>query len=215
MLENQLSLPPKLRSKPSIVLDIIGFFYSTVQSFLQTTPLFNDLSINARRAVIQHNSDTIGTYNSLYIVRETNATDNPAYAVGCCNLYGPENFTRFKVFLSKLEPNGIIFKIMLLIIGFSGNCSLVMPRYSENLSSIESIRSINCVQNVLVTMLWKYLIYQYGFLGAIKCFNSFIKFILNILRWSAEGPTAQHSDMVDILIETTSRSLTMEDSMSD
>ncbi len=62
-------------------------------------------------------------------------------------------------------------------------------------------------------MFWKYLNYQYGFLGAVKCFNSLIKFILNIIRWSNDRPSAQHIDMVDTIIENTERSLTIEDEL--
>jgi len=211
LLEQQSSLPPKLRSKSTITLDIIGFFYTTTQSFIKRIPFFNDLSIDARRAVIQHNSNTTGTFNSIFISRETNAMDSSSFVVGCCDLYGQENHDEYKKFLSKLEQNGIIFKIMLLILAFSGNCSIVALDTTENLETTASAKSLVHVQNILVTMLWKYLNYQYGFLGAIKCFNSFIKYILNILRWTEERSIVQHRDMVDTIVENTSRSLVIED----
>jgi hypothetical protein len=211
LIEQQSSLPPKLRLKSTIILDIIGVFYLTTQSFIKRIPFFNDLSIDARRAVIQHNASTTGSYNSIFIMRETNAIDNSAYVVGCCNLYGEEIFNLLKKFISKLEQNGILFKIMLLILAFAGNCSIVIPDYSENQAIIESTISLNRIQNILVTMLWKYLNYQYGFLGAVQCFNSFIKFILNILRCKEERRNAQHSDMVDKIIENTARSLIIDD----
>jgi hypothetical protein len=100
---------------------------------------------------------------------------------------------------------------MLLIIAFSGNCSLIIPGYTENHTRTTSVISLIRIQNILVTMFWKYLNYQYGFLGAVKCFNSLIKFILNILRWSNDRPSAEHIDMVDTIIENTERSLTIED----
>ncbi len=161
--------------------------------------------------MIHHNSKLIGTYNSIYIVRETNALDNSAYFLGCCNIYGQANLNVFKNFTSKLEQNGIIFKIMLLVIAFAGNCSIVVPDYSENLSTIENTISLNRIQEILVTMLWKYLNYQYGFSGAIKCFNAFIKFVLNMIRWFCKSTIVQHSDMVETIIENTARSLTIND----
>jgi hypothetical protein len=161
--------------------------------------------------VIQHNSDTTGTYNSIFIVRETNAMDSEAYTVGCCNLYGEENYNEFQKFLPQLEQNGTLVKVMLLIIAFSGNSSIVVPDYTENLSTIASTISLIHIENLLVTMLWKYLNYQYGFLGAVKYWNAFIKFILNILRWTAERPVVQHWDMVDTIVENTARALTIDD----
>ena len=208
LLDHQASLAPKLRSKPMVTLDIVGYLYSTTQSFVQRVPLFFDLPIDARRGLIQRNSDTAGVYNSIFLVRESSALDYSAYVVGCSNLYGQENYLQLKKFISQLERNGTIFKLMLLILSFSGNCSLVLP---ENHIPAASIASVVHVQHVLVTMFWKYLNYQYGFVGAVKCFNSLIKFILNIIRWSSERVSAQHIDMVDTMIEQTARSLTIDD----
>jgi len=182
-----------------------------MQSFLRNIPFFYDLSIDARRTVIQHNSKLIGTYNSMFIVRETNALDNSAYFLGCCNIYGQENLNLFKKFISQLEQNGIIFKLMLIVVAFAGNCSIVVPDYSDNFSTIENTISLNRIQDILVTMLWKYLNYQYGFLGAIKCFNSFIRFILNMIQPFCKSTVTQHTDMVETIIENTSRSLTIND----
>jgi len=207
MLQHQSSLPPKLRSKSTIFLDIVEFFYSTFQSFIQGTPYFNALPTDARRTLVQHNSRTSGTYNSVFIVRETNALDNLAYAAGCCNIYGYENYNTFKKFISNLEPNGVFCKVMLFIIGFSGNCSITELNNTDYMTTTTSAISLIQIQNIIVTMFWKYLNYQYGFLGAVKCFNSQIKFILNMLRWIEVGYTAQHSDMVDTLVENIDRSL--------
>jgi hypothetical protein len=178
MLEQQSLLPPKLRTKSTTILDIIGFHYSTILAFFDRMAFFRDLPADSRRALVQRNSDTTGSYNSIFIVRESNALDNSAFAVGSSNVYGYENFLELKKFLSQLEHNGVLIKIMFSIIAFSGNCSIVIPDSKENLETISNTISFVNIQNVLVTMLWKYLNYQYGFGGAVRCFNSFIKFIL-------------------------------------
>ena len=210
MLYQQSSLPPKLRTKSTIIFDIIGFYYVTIESFIKRISYFHGLPVDARRAVIHHNSDTAGTFNSMFLVRESNALDNSAYSVGCTDIYGKANYNIMKKYLTQLEPNGILFKIMLSIIIFSGNCSIVALDYSENIATMTSTIYLFRTQNILVTMLWKYLNYQYGFSGAVKCFNSFIKFILNILRWTGETPVVEHWDMVDIIVENTARSLTID-----
>ncbi|CAF0915168.1 unnamed protein product [Rotaria sp. Silwood1] len=211
LLEQQAAVPPKLRSKAKSTLDIIGYYYSAMISFLERVPYFHDLPIGARQALIQHNSITLGAYNSLLIVREANGLDYSSYIVGCQNLWGYENYILSKKFISTLEQNGTLVKIMLLITAFSENCSIVSLDYTESMVTMTSTRSLVRIQNILVTMLWKYLIYQYGFLGAVKCFNSFIKYVLNIIRWTAANPSTQHSDMVDTIVENTTRLLTMHD----
>lgn len=113
-----------------------------------------------------------------------------------------------KHLMNQLEPNGVFFKLMLLVLCFSGNCSLVIL---ENPAPVTNIVELVHVQHVLVTMLWKYLNYQYGFAGAVKSFNSLVKFILNLIRWSNDRASAQHIDMVDTMVEKTAQSLTIED----
>ena len=207
MLEYQTSLPPKLRSKSTITLDIVKFFYSSIQSFVERVPYFQDLSLDARRAIVQHNFDTTGTLNSIFLVREASALDSVAYVTGCSTLYGYENLAELKKYVSQLEQNGILVKLMLLITAFAGNCSIVTLDPREDLATISSSICLIRVQNIFVTMLWKYLIYQLGEPGAVRWFNNSIKYILNILRWTDEKHSTEHWEMVDDVVEHTARSL--------
>jgi hypothetical protein len=99
---------------------------------------------------------------------------------------------------------------MLLIVAFSSNCSIVTPHYTENVASISSSTSLINIQNILVTMFWKYLIYEYGFVGAVQCFTSFIKYILGILQGTNEKTNLKHEQMIDTIVEETTRSLTID-----
>ncbi|CAF3328351.1 unnamed protein product [Rotaria socialis] len=211
MLEQQSSLPPKLRTKSTIILDIVGSYYSTIQSFLSNVPYYSDLSFDARRALIKHNSETVGSFHSVFIVRESNALNHESYIVGCSNIYGTENFDILRKFMSILDKNGTLVKAMLLIISFAGNCSKVVLDHSESMGIMSNTISSVRIQNILITMFWKYLIYQYGFLGAVKCFDSFIRYVLNIILWTETNDSVQHSDMLDTIIENTTRLLIVED----
>jgi hypothetical protein len=152
-----------------------------------------------------------GTINSLFIMREVNAFDYLAFHNGCSTIYGYEGMKHFNKLTIQLEKNGTLIKIMLLIVAFSTNCSIVFDDDTENMTSISSLLSIVDIQNVIVTMFWKYLVYQYGFVLAVRWFNSFIKYILDALQILNEQSNVQHNDMVDTVIEETTRLLTIED----
>ncbi|CAF1270899.1 unnamed protein product [Adineta steineri] len=207
MLQQQSILPPKLRIKSITTMDIIGFFYTTVQSFIERTSYFQDLSIDVRQTLLQRNTEIAGAYNSLFIVRESNALTYPAYLFGSSNLYGHANVPILKKFISLLENNGVLFKMMLLVIGFSNSCSIVNPDDMKYMTTVTNINSLVHIENILVTMLWKYLNYQYGFSGAVKCFSSYVIFILNIIRWIEIGRNRQHEDLVDVCVENIDQSL--------
>jgi hypothetical protein len=144
-------------------------------------------------------------------MREVNALDYLAFLTGCNTIYGSETMGYFNKFTIRLEQNGIFVKVMFLILAFSTNCGIVTFDKSKNLMSRSSSMSILNIENILITMFWKYLIYQYGFVAAVRWLNSFIKYILDVLQSSSEQPNVQHDDLVETIIEETTRSLTIQD----
>jgi hypothetical protein len=207
LLQQQASLPPKIRSKISTSMDVLRPFLAAFQPFIERSPYFQALSIDERRSLLQNNSGTVGTFNCLFIIREVNASDNIAFASSCSTIYGYDIYKYFNHFVTRLESNGLLIKIMLIILAFSTNCSIISSDYSENMIKTSSTMSQLTTQDILVTMFWKYLNYQYGFMGAVQCFNSLIKYILDLLHSINEKQTVQHEKMIDTIVEETTRSL--------
>jgi hypothetical protein len=210
LLEQQASLPPKLRSKSSAIFDITKLFFSAFQPLLERTPYFHYLTIDTGRTLVRSNSATIGTINSFFIIREVHALDYPAFLTGCNTIYGQDTMESLKKFSGLLEQNGTFVKLMLLILAFSTNSSALVFDSSDNMNSISSSLFIVNIQNMFITMFWKYLLYQYGSIEAIRWFNSFTKYILDVIQSMYERENAQHNVMVDTVIEETTRLLTLE-----
>ena len=209
MLKKQALLPPKLRTKPSVTLEIIAYFYSTFQTFIDRVPFYHELPLGTRRILTERNSKLTGACHSLYVLRETKGVEYPAYMMGSIELYGAENTEILQSFLVRLEPNSVLFKLLILLIGFSESASIVIPTKHCHSASIPNRSLLLRIQDLLVTMIWKYLHYQYGFQGAIRCFTSYISFILNTLRWMERGPKAEYEEIVDTVIDNVDRSLTL------
>lgn len=174
------------------------------------TSHFHQLSPDACRTLIRHNSVAFGTLNATFIMREINALDHSAFLIGCNTIYGYETMTGFRKFILRLENNGTYIKIMLLILAFSTNCSIVAPDYSEDLTSILNPKFILNIENIFLTMFWKYLTYQHGYIAAIRWFDMFIKYVIDILQSMNERSNEQHNDTVGTVIEETTRVLTIE-----
>ncbi|CAF4964927.1 unnamed protein product [Rotaria sp. Silwood1] len=207
-LEQQSLLPPKLRLNPSKSILIFKVLLSTLLPFIERSSYFHDLSIHTRQILIQNNSEIAGTLNSIFVMREINALDNMAFITSCTSIYGDEVIKHSVQLAARLETNGILVKIMILILAFSTNCSIINPYYSGSTMNLSSALSVLNIQSMLVTMFWKYLIYHYGFSGAVRCFNHLIKSVLDILYSANEMRNAQHEKMIDTLVEETKRSLT-------
>ncbi len=80
-----------------------------------------------------------------------------------------------------MDPNGTLMKIMLVIIAFSSNYSIVIFNNIQNIKIKSNPINLIHIQDIIVTLLWKYLIYLYGHTEAILRYSSLIKTVLDIL----------------------------------
>lgn len=61
-----------------------------------------------------------------------------------------------------------------------------------------------------VNVLWKYMIYQYGFNKAVRCFDSLMKNILDILHIMENlANIKEHNQMINTLVKEAEYSLTI------
>ena len=114
-----------------------------------------------------------------FIVHETNALQNPAYKYSCNILFGDELVKAYIRDNERFLPNGNIYKLLIFVLIFSSNCSVVIYPNDEHIQTISSSIELIHIQNIYITMLWKYLIYIYGHDGAVMCFTKIIKNVLD------------------------------------
>lgn len=207
-LQNQLSLPPKYRSKTSNTLQHISSLFSTIYKFIERCPLFYTLPPYFRQQLIKRNLNTIGSLNGFFMGREMKIFENEIYSKYIDNIYG-NNYSNSIINASqRLEENGTLIKIILLILIFSSNSTVVTIDQDENSSFIFNIKLLNYIQNIFITLLWKYLIYHYGFHNAVLKLLSLVKSILDLIqRMNAGLKVQKHQIMLENIIETTTKTL--------
>lgn len=210
-LREQSCLPLKIRSKLSYTFDIINSYFKSIQPFLERIPYFNESSFDIRRLMIENNLYGTGSFNSSFIVLEAKALDNDFYTKACIEIYGEEFVRKGQRLITRMESNGTLIKIMLVILAFSTNSSLILPDHISNLSYTSTRNSLNLIriQDIFIKILWKYLIYQYGFIEAIRRLDNLIKFYLDLLNQLNEINNRQHFDMINNLIGKTTTSLNL------
>jgi len=211
-LQNQFSLPPKIRSKSSNTLNHIGSLFSTIHTFIERCPLFYSLPLHFRKQLIKRNLSVVGSFNGFFMAKEMNIFENEIYSKYIDNIYG-NGYSNSVIHASqRLQENGTLIKIMLMILIFSSNCAIVRINPTENIQIILNSNILIHIQNIFVTLLWKYLIYQYGFNEAILKFLSLVKSILDLIQRMNEGLKIQkHWSMVENIIEQTTGSMNIED----
>lgn len=209
-LNSQSSLLPKIRWKMSTVFHFIKQIHSSFQLFIERTPQYQYLSAKSCQAIVQRNSDIFSSINSIFILRETNAVELVAFQEIFALIYSQDTLHDVNCLLSKLNFNGIYIKIMLMIFAFSNTFSIVKYESSVDLTHKTNWVSIFTIQNMFVTMFWKYLLYQHGFNDAVKWFSEFVRYILHLMQITANQRTKQHTQIINAVIEDTARLLTLK-----
>jgi hypothetical protein len=192
--------------------NVVGQFFTAVQPLIARVPELNSLPIDARRAITQHNLNTIGAANGIFICRELDIYKNPCFWNPCIIGYGPEFMAECVGNSARCDPNSNLIKVMLFVASFSSNCSVVTYNSDENLTTITSSMELVRIQNLYVTMLWKYLLYLYGFKEAAIRYSYLIKNILDVTRMLSLMPKNEtHDLMVEAITTETERALIVKD----
>jgi hypothetical protein len=183
-----------------------------MQPFIERSPYFYTLPTDIRRIIIQNNLNGTGSFNSVLASAEANVFDNEIHIAACNEIYGTDYVKEAHRFLSRMESNRTLLKIMLMIFAFSSNCSIVTYDYTINFINSSTINTLYLfrIQNTFIIMLWKYLLYQYGYVDAIKCFVRLVKNYLDVLTRTHENVSKQHWKMVDNIVEKTTHSLALD-----
>jgi len=208
LVEQISSLPPKLRSKPSNTSDMISQVFGSIQPLINRSLDVHSLSIDARRALIKHNMQTTGSLNGFFLFRELNLSNSSIIMNALTALYGHDLARTFVRNSYECDPNGNLIKMLIFILVFSGNCSIVRYDDQEDIRIMSSSARRIEIQNIYITAFWKYLVYLYGFQEAVVRFSSMVKCILHLLN-TAELMLNNiiHNQMVDIIVTQTERSL--------
>ncbi|CAF0733242.1 unnamed protein product [Adineta steineri] len=210
-LQEQSSLPLKLRSKQSSTLDLVGLFYTAIQPFIERSPYFHDLPIVVRQVLIHNNLNGTGAFNSLFGALQANVFDNEAHILNCNEIYGAEYVKESERVMRRLESDTTLIKMLLIILVFSSNCSIISSEqiFSLSYTSTTSAMILTHVQDIFVVILWKYLVYKYGFIEAVRRLNRLVKNYLDLLNRVHENHSKQHAEMVNIIVEKTADSLAL------
>ena len=211
-LDQLSSLPPKLRLRTSDTYNIVGQFFTGIQSLIEHSPDLYSLPFDARRALTKHNLHTTGAVQGIFLCRELDLYNNPIFLNASTICYGAEFMAECAQNSSRCDQNGSLFKIILFVLTFCSNCSIVTFDNQEYITTMSNSIDLIHIQNIYVTMLWKYLVYLYGFKEAVLRFSYLVKNIIDIIHMlEFMPPNETHNHMIDTIVIETERTLLIKD----
>ncbi|CAF3771454.1 unnamed protein product [Rotaria magnacalcarata] len=185
------ALPPKLRSKPIELMKFVRQLYLGVGPLIVRSLYFHSLLTNDRQ-LLKHNLYMIGMMNELFLSRELGLIGNASIVNRLAQLYEPKYMIEMCRNIARYDHNGSLIKILLFVIGFSCNCSIVKYNGEQSYSIISSLIDLVRIQTIYVTLVRKYLVYLYGFHAAILRFCRLVKNAVDVITTSGLMPQSEN-----------------------
>jgi len=212
LLNEISSLPPKLRSKSGNAIDFMHQCLKTILPLVERSPDLRFLSRDAQRAVTLHNVPFLGGINATLVAREANAYKNTIFMTGSSVLFGNDFMMKCAQDNERFLPNGNLYRLMFFVLMFSSNCSIIIFKDKEDIRTTASSIELIHMQDIYVTTVWKYLIYLYGFNGAVMHFSAIVKNILDFFARTEEVlKNLSYNILVDKVVTQLECSLSVAD----
>lgn len=191
-------------------LEIVSQIFASIQLFINALPDFRILTINEQTSLFERNlHGIIGLYLILF-TRDTKILHHVHCMEAFTSIYGSETMLLVKNANDQLDPDSTLVKLMLIVVAFSSHCFILNNHQNiEHDHLLYGTFRLLGSQNVYLELLWKYMIYQYGYSESILRFSRLVQTFLCVLKTSAivYRTNEAHQNMVNNMIAKIKQSL--------
>ena len=185
-------------------VQLMSSFYQSLQSFVRSIPDFRILTPTEQCSLFQRNMLGLLCIGGMYFMRELGVFDRPENEMLVLPFYGNEVFQQARLICQQLECDPVVFKLLLVALAFSSNCYMLHNRANADHDSLlcGTFRLLGS-QNVYIELVWKYLVYTYGYQYSVQQFSVIVKQFLDSVRLSFDmyENNQIHQDFINYLTE--------------
>jgi hypothetical protein len=192
------------------VLEIVTLIYTSMQSFISSSPDFRILTVSEQSSLFRRNLHGIAALHFVSVFHEADIVNNHTCMEIFATIYGLEMMIQVKRISKQLDLDSTIVKLILIVLAFSSNCFIVDTHENiHNDSLLYGTHRLLGSQNVYIELLWKYMIYQYGYGNSVLRFARLIVLFLDLIKYSATAYTtnALHYNVVNNVMKEAKQSL--------
>lgn len=206
----QLTYPAKIRMKlvSSNYMNFLGKCYRTLTQIIEGIFHLNISSKNDRRILIERTITSLGGLNGLFIVRELNLHNNYEYTSCAITIYGSTLAQKVAYNANHMDTDGTLIKILLIILSFSTCYDTINP---TDTNLLLNTNEIFLTQNIYIEIMFKYMLFRYGYNEASVRFAKLIKIVLdqNMCLGTA-GDIQSHKTMIKTVIQDADRIVSLD-----
>lgn len=169
------------------ITEIITFIYTSMRSFISSTPDFQVLTINEQYSLFKRNIIGITSLYSAVVFRDANIINKLSFIKSFASIYGLDIIIQLIHSSRQLDIDLTIIRLLLVILAFSSNCFI--DDFHEEIhkdSLLHGTHRLMGSQNVYTEILWKYLILKYGYYNSALRFARLMVLLLDLNRsWTS------------------------------
>jgi uncharacterized membrane protein len=181
-MKRLITLPPELLSNASHTFNLFTTYYTTAQSFVASTADYKVLTVYEQCSLLKRNLNGIFIFCAEIVCRDLKMLDNVVWKTTLTSTLGSNMIERKRYLNNRLEQDTTLIKLMLIIIAFSSNCYMLDERQTiVNDHLLRGTFRLLGSQNVFVEILWKYMIYRYGYRETVLRFAALVKQTLDLI----------------------------------
>jgi hypothetical protein len=223
LLKDELSYPIKVRCKMAVknMFIIMSTMYEGILPFIEQISHFNNLSVDDRSALMERNLKTAGGYSGIIICRDAEFCSSLTFKIGFSLVYGSVLMDDAIKTNNRADPDNTLIKLLLPTLVFSTGSDLYLSKisssknvYLESDGSIDQYRLLSnikyvlIIQNFYVEILFKYMIFRYGYEEAALRFAGLIKNCLDQTMCALSAAEIQkHEQLIQTIVKQTETSI--------
>jgi len=188
------------------------FFMKTYEisgKYLRSNLDLCTLSSDDRSAFLRNAADNITCLGTVFSWSWSQLYNSELFIQVFKTFYGYSPFTMIHYILKFIDPDIIVAKLSLSLFAFSNNNSIFSPQVTTKSTNTLAIFHI---QNMYAQVLWKYLLYKYGYYQSIQRFINLNQCLLAATNTVFDAQNIeQHVNDIESLIEQTELTLVLDD----
>ena len=175
-IRHQNTLPPKTRYRYASVKNLSTSLLTNIQLVFEKNRDFLFLSPFCPSTALPATTQCTLSIGSLLALRKHHLFDNELLYRSVQMIFLPSSVVSTRWIMDQLDSDEIFVKLVLAIIAFSTNNSIV---HTQSVSiDLVDMKTMSSVQNMYVELTWQYLLHRYNHHEAVSRFSNIIRCVI-------------------------------------
>lgn len=179
-LQQQSSLPSKLRFKYEDTFNLVNAFSSEIESLFEKNPDFRWLTKDDRCILLERTLKHLMFLSSVFTFKGLDLYEDPHFCQALVNVYGRSSVSNAVITSSLFNSDMTVVKLMFSILMFS-TIEYIDER-SMATNHLSNPGLIQRIQNQYLEILWKYLNHRYSLEHAVRSFSNIVRCVLSSMN---------------------------------